>query len=124
MIDIFFSLSYNLTKNKGKIVELKSIYDYLSERKCKDICVYDLTKETQNYDYVVMATVSNAQNNKRLAAGIMQDIGLENYPEGYHKGEWIVFDFGQLILHLLVPQAREKYNIDKLWQSKKLNMKD
>lgn len=104
-------------------MELKSIYDYLCERKCKDISIYDLSKETQNYDYVVMATISNAQNNKRLAQNIMEDIGLDTYPEGFHKGEWIVFDFGQLVLHLLIPQAREKYNIDKLWQSKKMNMK-
>ncbi len=105
-------------------MELASLYNYLSEKKCKDVAIYDLSKETQSYDYVVMATVSNAQNNKRLANAIMQDMGLENNPEGFNKGEWIVFDFGQLIVHLLVPQAREKYNIDKLWQSKKMNFKN
>lgn len=104
-------------------MELASIYSYLIDKKCKDVAVYDLTKEAQSYDYVVMATVSNVQNNKRLAEAIMQEIGLEIYPEGYNKGEWIVFDFGQLVLHILVPQAREKYNIDKLWQSKKMNFK-
>ncbi len=104
-------------------MELKSIYEYLSDKKCKDIAIYDLSKEGQNYDYVVMATVSNVQNNKKLASSIMEDIGLEKNPEGFNKGEWIVFDFGGLVLHLLVPQAREKYNIDKLWQSKKMSMK-
>ena len=67
--------------------------------------------------------MSNVQNNKRLALAIMEDIGLEKYPEGFNKGEWIVFDFGGLVVHLLIPQAREKYNIDKLWQSKKMNLK-
>ena len=105
-------------------MELTSLYQYLTEKKCKDIAIYDLSKDVQNYDYVVMATVSNAQNNKRLANTIMGDIGLENFPEGYNKGEWIVFDFGSLIVHLLIPQAREKYNIDKLWQSKKMNIKN
>ena len=105
-------------------MELKSIYQYLSERKCKDIAIYDLSKEGQNFDYVVMATISNVQNNKKLALNIMEDIGLEKNPEGFNKGEWIVFDFGGLVLHLLIPQAREKYNIDKLWQSKKISLKD
>ncbi len=104
-------------------MELKSIYEYLSDKKCKDIAIYDLSKEGQNFDYVVMATISNVQNNKKLASSIMEDIGLEKNPEGFNKGEWIVFDFGGLVLHLLVPQAREKYNIDKLWQSKKMSMK-
>ena len=102
-------------------MELQSLYEYLKEKKCKDIAVYDLKKEGQNFDFVVLATISNSLNNKRLAATIMQDIGLEKYPEGYNKGEWIVFDFGQLVVHLLVPQAREKYNIDKLWQTKKVS---
>ena len=104
-------------------MELESLYDYLIEKKCKDVCVFDLTKEPQNYDYVVMATVSNPLNNKRLASVIMEDIGLDNNPEGYNKGEWIVFDFGTLVIHLLTPQARDKYNIEKLWQSKKMNLK-
>ncbi|MBO5022100.1 MAG: ribosome silencing factor [Clostridia bacterium] len=105
-------------------MELKSIYQYLSERKCKDIAIYDLSKEGQNFDFVVMATISNVQNNKKLALNIMEDIGLEKQPEGFNKGEWIVFDFGGLVLHLLIPQSREKYNIDKLWQSKKISLKD
>jgi ribosome-associated protein len=105
-------------------VELKSIYQYLSERKCKDIAIYDLSKEGQNFDFVVMATISNVQNNKKLALNIMEDIGLEKQPEGFNRGEWIVFDFGGLVLHLLIPQSREKYNIDKLWQSKKISLKD
>ena len=104
-------------------MDLSNLYGYLIEKKCKDVSIYDLTNELQNYDFVVTATVSNIQNNKRLAQTIMQDMGLEINPEGYNKGEWIVFDFGQLILHLLIPQAREKYNIDKLWQSKKMSFK-
>ena len=105
-------------------MELTSLYEYLVEKKCKDVAVYDLSKEVQNYDYVVLATVSNVQNNKRLAMTIMEDIGLEKTPEGFNKGEWIVFDFGGLVVHLLIPQAREKYNIDKLWQSKKIIFKN
>lgn len=104
-------------------MELASLFSYLCEKKCKDVSVYDLSKETQDYDYVITATVSNLQNNKRLALSIMEDMGLENNPEGFNKGEWIVFDFGQLVLHLLVPNAREKYSIDKLWQSKKIDIK-
>ena len=108
---------------KGIKVELENLYNYLMDKKCKDIAMYDLSKESQNYDYVVMATVSNQQNNKKLASLIMEEMGLEINPEGYNKGEWIVFDFGQVVVHLLIPQAREKYNIDKLWQSKKINFK-
>lgn len=104
-------------------MDLQNLYNYLVEKKCKDVVIYDLSKESQNYDFVVMATVSNQLNNKKLADLIMGEMGLEINPEGYNKGEWIVFDFGQVVMHLLIPQARDKYNIDKLWQSKKINFK-
>lgn len=99
---------------------LNDLYNYLVERECKKICVYDLTKEDQNCDYIFVATVKDALLNKKIASSIMQDFELAEVPEGYHKGEWIVFDFGQCVVHLFVDAAREKYNLDKLWQSKKM----
>ena len=117
-------MSYNKRENirsEGFVKEhLKDLYNYLTEKKCKDISVYDLSAEEQNCDFIYVATINNAANNKKLAQIIMQDFEMEQYPEGYHKGEWIVFDFDQCVLHLFVGAAREKYNLDKLWQSKKM----
>lgn len=101
---------------------LKDLYEYLLEKKCKDVLVYDLSTEGQSYDYVYIATIKDAQQNKKLALEIMQDFEIESYPEGYYKGEWIIFDFNQCVLHLFVASARDKYNLDKLWQSKKIKM--
>ncbi|MBP3345371.1 MAG: ribosome silencing factor [Clostridia bacterium] len=101
---------------------LKDLYNYLADKKCKEVCVYDLSMEEQNCDYIYVATISNTSNNKKLALNIMQDFEMENYPEGFHKGEWIIFDFGQCVLHLFSPAAREKFNLDKLWQSKKMTI--
>jgi len=101
---------------------LKDLYNYLAEKKCKDINVYDLVAEGQSFDYIYIATVSNIANNKKLASSIMQEFSIEKYPEGFHKGEWIIFDFGQCVLHLFIGSAREKYNLDKLWKSKKMSI--
>ena len=47
---------------------------------------------------------------------------MEGDIEGYNKGEWILFDFDDVIVHSFIPSAREKYNLDKLWQNKKVNI--
>ena len=99
---------------------LKDLYNYLSDKQCKDISVYDLSKEEQTCDYIYIASVADVASNKNLALAIMRDFEMEVYPEGYHKGEWIVFDFQQCVLHLFAGEIRDKYNLDKLWKSKKM----
>lgn len=101
---------------------IEELYNYLVEKKCKDIEVYDLTNETQQYDYVMIFNNANALQNKKFAMQFMQDLEIVNLPEGYHKGEWIVFDFDKYVLHSFIPSSRAKYNLDKLWQSKKMNI--
>lgn len=102
---------------------LQNILEYLSDKKCKDVCIYDLSKEGQSFDYLIVLTMSNVATNKKFAYQIMQDFGIEKFPEGFNKGEWIVFDFGEIVVHSFIQQAREKYNLDKLWQLKKINSK-
>ena len=107
---------------RGFVVKehLKDLYNYLSERRCKDISIYDLSEEDHGCDFIYVATCNNIANNKKLALSIMQDFEMEKYPEGYHKGEWIIFDFDQCVVHLFTGATRDKYNLDKLWQSKKM----
>ena len=101
---------------------IKDIYEYFLERKCKDIAIYDLSKEGQSFDYLVALTTSSVVNNKKLAVQIMEDVGLEKYPEGYNKGEWIVYDFDNIVIHSFLPATRARYNMDRLWQSKKIDL--
>lgn len=99
---------------------LEEIYNYLSEKKCKDIAVYDLSKESQDYDYIFVVTTPSTMANKKFAFSLTSDLQMEDLPEGYNKGEWIIFDLGQILIHSFIPQAREKYNLDKLWKGKKI----
>ena len=103
--------------------QIEELIAYLNEKKCKDIAAYDLSKEDQSYDYIILVTVTSTSNNKKLANILMQEFGLNTYPEGYNRGEWIIIDLGELIIHSFIPQAREKYNLDRLWQSKRINLK-
>lgn len=37
-----------------------------------------------------------------------------NY-DGYTNSEWIVIDYGHLLVHIFVPEARHRYNLEELW---------
>ena len=103
--------------------KVEEIYNYLVQKKCKDIAVYDLSGEESDSEYLFVITTANQALNKKFAASVMVDFGVEKKPDGYDKGEWIVFDFDKYIIHSFIPQVREKYNLDKLWKSKRLIIK-
>ena len=100
--------------------QIEKFYDYLLDKKCKDIAIYDLSADAENPAIIFVVTVSSAANNKKFASQVMLDMQLEYKPEGFNKGEWVLFDFGQCILHSFTPASREKYNLDKLWKSKRI----
>ena len=45
---------------------------------------------------------------------ICTDKGLYNY-DGYRNAEWIVIDYGHILVHIFVPEARQRYNLEELW---------
>lgn len=102
---------------------IDKVYDYLLDKKCKDISIYDLSNESQDFNLMFVASTLNPLTNKKIALQLMNDLGLTTYPEGYNKGEWIIFDLGEMVIHLFVASVREKYNLDKLWKAKKMIIK-
>lgn len=99
------------------------LLDYLESNKAKDIAVFDARQQKIDEDFVVLANFSNCIENKLFAESFMEKLGIEEFPEGYNKGEWIIFSFDGILLHTFIPPKREKYNLDKLYQSQKIDLK-
>ena len=99
---------------------LEKYYNFLLEQKGKDLALYDISDEENLSDYVIIQHFNNVQDNKKFADEFMKKFGLATLPEGYNRGEWIIFDLDDVIIHSFVAEKRAKYNLDKLWQSKKI----
>ncbi len=39
--------------------------------------------------------------------------------EGYNQAEWVLADYGDLLIHIFSPKARDYYNLERLWRSAK-----
>jgi ribosome-associated protein len=94
-------------------------------KKATDIKVLDLTGITSFADYFVICTGSN----QRQIQAISDEVGLQlkqrasELPlslEGYNQAEWILADYGDLLVHIFSPKAREYYDLERLWRSAKL----
>ena len=98
----------------------KKIAGYLDTKKAKDIRIIKIEDLTVVTDYIVIATGTSTTQVKALADEVdfMVDKELGKQParvEGYESKNWILLDYETVIVHVFHPQAREYYNLDKLW---------
>lgn len=102
--------------------KIETLLEYLEEKKAKEISLFDVREEEGNEQYIVLANFSTCLENKSFASDFMQRIEITEFPEGFNKGEWIIFMLDDVILHTFIPVKREKYNLDKLYQNNKVNL--
>lgn len=101
------------------MVKIKELVNILQENKIKSVSVYNLSSGDEE-KFVILSTALKTTDSKKVADIIAEKYGYDDKIEGYNKGEWIVFDFDGLTLHIFLPKVREKYNLDKLYKPKKI----
>lgn len=103
----------------GKLLEL--VVEILDEGKANDIKVIDVTGKTSVTDYFVIAGGTSERHVKSLAGQVVEKCKIHGVKplgvEGEQAGEWVLVDFGDLILHTMLPQTREFYQLEKLWEA-------
>ena len=90
-------------------------------KKANEIKVLDLSDVTSFADYFVICTGANP---KQVQA-ITDEIGMQlkmagelpNSMEGYNQAEWVLVDYGDLLIHVFSPKARDYYALERLWRN-------
>jgi ribosome-associated protein len=85
----------------------------------KDTVVLDLTEITPIVDYFVITTGNSPRQLRALAEEVRQTMkGRGNPPlgeEGDERSAWILQDYGDVVLHAFLPDARALYDLEHLW---------
>jgi len=99
----------------------KTAVTALEDIKARDITVLDVRKLTSLYDTMVIATAESNRQVKALANHVrekLKDVGAAIMGvEGEETGEWVLVDAGEIVVHIMQPQARAYYNLEELWGS-------
>lgn len=103
------------------MIKIKELVNLLQDNKIKNISVYNLSTPNEE-KFIVLSTSNKVADSKKVADIIAEKYGYTDKIEGYFKGEWIVFDFENLTLHIFLQKVREKYNLDKLYKPKKISI--
>lgn len=90
-----------------------------ADNKGRDVVVLDMRHVTPIFDYLVLATGASRRQMHSIAEEVdaaMRDAGdIRLGIEGYHSSRWILQDYGDVVVHVFDPEAREYYALEDLW---------
>ena len=91
-----------------------------ADHKARDILVLDMRGQTPLYDFFVIVTGTSRRQLHVLTEEIDATMRAEDEQrlsvEGYEACRWVVQDYGDIVVHLFSPEAREYYRLEELWE--------
>jgi ribosome-associated protein len=100
----------------------KAIVAALEDIKAREIEVIDVSKLTAMFDFVVIATADSGRQARALAMHVQDAVkqaGGKIYGMEGEQTDWVLVDCGDTVVHVMLPAAREHYNLEQLWQPKR-----
>ena len=104
------------------------IGDFASKKKAKKIITLELKKLTGLTDYFVICSGTSNVHLEAIAEGIREGLRKKKIKpfgiEGNRFANWILMDYGEVIVHIFREEARNFYRIENLWgDAKKVRRK-
>lgn len=103
---------------------LNVIAQSIFDKKGFNILALDVRKVSSMADYFIIAEGTVDRHLRAIGNTLMakmKELGLRPlHIEGELAGDWVVIDYGEIVIHLFIPELREKYAIEELWQTGKI----
>ena len=91
----------------------------MEDVKAQNIVTLDVRKLTTITDFMVIATGTSARHVRSIAQNVMDAARRGGWhtvgSEGLQEGEWVLADFGGVLVHVLSADMRRFYALEKLW---------
>ena len=91
----------------------------LDDLKGINIVSMDVSELTDVMDYLVIASGSSNRHVKSLATNVSVEVKKRGLMplgiEGEQGGEWVLVDLGDVVVHVMLPDTRDLYDLERLW---------
>lgn len=109
---------------ESKVLEMtKLALDALEDKKAEEIRVIDISEVSVVADVFMIAGGNNRSQIQALCNNVEEKLGRAGYPvkqiEGYETANWVLMDFGDLIVHIFDKENRLLYDLERLWRDGK-----
>jgi len=106
-----------LTTDQLQQLVVSSLEDF----KANDILVIDVSGKSPLTERMIIASGNSTRHVKSMAENLVVKAKAVGNPplgvEGAQEGEWVLVDLNDVIVHLMLPQTRAFYNLEKLWEA-------
>lgn len=96
----------------------------LEDKKAEDIRVINIETVSVIADYFIIATGTNANQIKAMADEVEEKLGRAGFmlkqKEGYEHANWVLLDFGDVIIHIFDKENRFFYDLERIWRDGKV----
>ena len=98
---------------------LKIVMAAIEDMKGVDIRVIDVRDQTSITDRMVIVSGTSVRHVKALAENVALEAKKNGYTplgvEGEDVGEWVLVDLADVVIHVMMPEIRDFYALEKLW---------
>ena len=100
----------------------------LEDKKAQDIKILDISDVSVLADYFIIANGSNESQVRALVENVEEKLSKEGFEpkqrEGYGLGNWVLLDFGNIIVHVFDKENRLFYDLERIWRDGKAITKE
>lgn len=98
---------------------LERIVKFVEEKKGREVLLLDLREISVVTDYFLLVTGNSRTQTRAIAEYLHEELDVWGIrllrTEGLAEANWILLDCGDLVIHVMTPETRDFYNLERLW---------
>jgi ribosome-associated protein len=108
-----------LSQDKDPQARARRLAEAALDRKAQDVVALDVRNLTSFADVFLLATGTSDRHVRAVADAVVEASQAMGAPplgvEGYEEGRWVLIDLNDAIVHVFLEEARDYYDLDRLW---------
>ena len=115
-------------KNNNNLEKiLLNIVDFLEDNKAQNVVSLSLKDKSNEADYMIIASGNSKRQVSSLSEKLVEfskiNLNKKARTEGLRNSDWVLIDFGDIVVNIFREEVRDFYDLEKIWNSKNFKNK-